>query len=236
MQVHGDEWVCGKRGQGVLRKVGPGMSLAQVVTEFYPLLIPGMLALIVLPAITFVEEHRRRRRHVRCLAWDWGLTFRRVGSLEQQAVFSFEAYLLNPRPSPMKLRSASVVLHRDDGRVLRSHLAHSASDGPLGALELQPWQMVYVSVYALFEGEEARELSDFRRASLVGLFAGGETFRWKIAGRGDFVAGRKRLGSERKDFAASLKKGSSERRYYVRTRWGTLSSPRKTPESTISHR
>jgi hypothetical protein len=85
-------------------------------------------------------------------------------------------------------------------------------------------------VYALFEGEEARELSSFRRAALIGHFAGGETLRWKIAGRGDFVAGRKKLGSERKDFSASLRKGGSERRYYVRTRWGTLSSSRKTPE------
>jgi len=123
-----------------------------------------------------------------------------------------------------------VVLHRDDGRVLRSHLRPSASDGPLGALELQPWQVVYVSVYALFEGEEARKVSGFRRADLVGLVAGGETFEWKIAARENFVAGWKRPGSERKDFVASLKKGRSERRYYVRTRWGTLSNPRKTPE------
>jgi hypothetical protein len=83
------------------------MSLGEVVTEFYPLLIPGVLALMVLPAITFVEEHRRRRRKVRCLAWDWWLTSRQIGSLEQQAVFSFEAYLLNPRPFPMKLHSTS---------------------------------------------------------------------------------------------------------------------------------
>ena len=203
------------------------MSLGEVVTEFYPLLIPGVLALMVLPAITFIEEHRRRRRKVRCLAWDWRLTSRQVGSLEQQAVFSFEAYLLNPRPSPMKLRSASVVLHRDDGRVLRSHLRHWASDGPLGALELQPWQVVCVSVYALFEGEGARKVSDFRRAHLIGLFEGGETFEWRIAGRENFVAGWKRPGSERKDFAASLKKGGSERRYYVRTRWRRLTSSRK---------
>jgi hypothetical protein len=145
-------------------------------------------------------------------------------------VFSFEAYLLNPRPSPMTLRSASMVLLGDDGRVLRSDLRHSASDEPLGALELQPWQVVYMSVYALFEGEEARKVSGFRRAHLIGLFAGGETFEWKIPGRENFVAGWKRPGSERKDFAASLKKGSSERRYYVRTRWGTLSNARKTPE------
>jgi hypothetical protein len=203
------------------------MSLGEVVTEFYPLLIPGVLALMVLPAITFVEEHRRRRRQVRCLAWDWRLTSRLVGSLEQQAVFSFETYLLNPRPFPMKLRSASVVLHRDDGRVLRSHLRHSASDGPLGGLELQPWQVVHVSVYALFEGEEARELSDFRRAGLVGLFGGGETFEWKMAGRENFVAGWKRPGSERKDFAATIKKGSFERRYYVCSRWRRITSPRK---------
>jgi hypothetical protein len=128
----------------------------------------------------------------------------------------------------MTLRSASIVLHGDDGRVLRSHLRHSASDGPLGALELQPWQVVYVSVYALFEDEEARKVSGFRRAHVIGLFAGGETFKWKIAGRKNFVAGWKRLGSERKDFAASLKKGSSERRYYVCSRWRRrLTSPRK---------
>jgi hypothetical protein len=38
-----------------------------------------VLALMVLPAITFVEEYRRKRRKVRCLACDWRLTFRRVG-------------------------------------------------------------------------------------------------------------------------------------------------------------
>jgi hypothetical protein len=131
----------------------------------------------------------------------------------------------------MKLRSASVVLHRDDGRVLRSYLRHSASDGPLGALDLQPWQVVYASVYALFEGEEAWELSNFRRAHLIGIFEGGETFEWRIAQRKNFVASWKRSGSERKAFEASLRKGGSERRYYARTRWGTLSSSRKkTPE------
>ena len=77
---HGDEWVCGERGgQRVLRKGFPGMSLWEVVREFYPLLIPVVLALMVLPAITFVEECRRRRKKVRCLAWDWRLTSRRVG-------------------------------------------------------------------------------------------------------------------------------------------------------------
>ena len=207
------------------------MSLWEVVREFYPLLIPVVLALMVLPAITFVEEHRRRRRKVRCLACNWRLTSRRVGSLEQQqVVFSFEAYLLNPRPFPMTLSGASMVLLGDNGRVLRSDLRHSVSDGPLGALELQPWQVVYVSVYALFEGEEARELSGFRRAHLIGLFAGGETFEWKIPGRENFVAGWKRAGSERKDFAASLKKGSSERRYYVCSRWRRLTSSRKRVE------
>jgi hypothetical protein len=230
MQAYGDEWVCGERGRRVLRKGFPGMSLGEVVTEFYPLLIPGVLALMVLPAIMFIEEHRRRRRKVRCLACNWRLTSQRVGSLEQQAMFSFEAYLLNPRPSPMTLRSASIVLHGDDGRVLRSHLRHSASDGPLGALELQPWQVVYVSVYALFEGEEARKVSGFRRAHLISLFAGGETFKWKIAGRKNFVVGWKRPGSERKDFAASFKKGRSERRYYVCSRWLRLTSPRKRVE------
>ena len=163
---------------------------------------------------------------MRCLACDWRLTSRQVGSLEQQAVFSFEAYLLNPRPFPMTLRSASMLLHGDNGPVLRSYLRHSASDGPLGALELQPWQVVYLSVYALFEGEEARKVSGFRRAGLIGLFAGGETFEWKIAGRETFVAGWKRPGSERKDFAASLKKGSSERRYYVCSWWRRLTSSR----------
>jgi hypothetical protein len=228
MQAHGNEWVCGERGgQRVLREGFPGMSLGEVVREFYPLLIPGVLALMVLPTITFVEEYRRRRRKVRCLAWDWRLTSRRVGSLEQQAVFSFEAYLLNPRPSPMTLHSASMVLHGDDGRVLRNHLRHSASEGLLGALELPPWQVVNLSVYALFEGEEARKVSGFRRAGLIGLFAGGETFEWKIAGRENFVVGWKRPGSERKDFAASLKKGRSEQRYYVCSRWLRLTSPRK---------
>ena len=209
------------------------MSLGEVVTEFYPLLIPGVLALMVLPVITFVEEHRRRRRKVRCLAWDWRLTSWRAGSVEQQqqqVMFFFEAYLLNPRPFPMKLRSASVLLHRDDGRVLRSHLRHSASDEPLGALELQPWQVVYVSVYARFEGEEARDLLSFRQAGLVGLFERDETFEWRIPGRENFVVGWKRPGSERKDFSASLKKGGFERRYYVRTRWGRLASSRKTRE------
>ena len=55
------------------------MSLGEVVREFYPLLIPGVLALMVLPTITFVEEYRRKRRMVRCLACDWRLTSRRVG-------------------------------------------------------------------------------------------------------------------------------------------------------------
>jgi hypothetical protein len=82
-------------------------------------------------------------------------------------------------------------------------------------------------VYALFEGEEARKVSGFRRAHLIGLFDGGETFEWKIPGRENFVAGWKRPGSERKDFAASLKKGSSERRYYVCSRWRRRTSPRK---------
>jgi hypothetical protein len=90
--------------------------------------------------------------------------------------------------------------------------------------------VVYVSVYAHFEGEEARELLNFRRAGLVGLSERDETFEWRIPGRENFVAGWKRPGSERKDFSASLKKGGSERKYYVRTRWGRLASSRKTRE------
>ncbi len=123
-----------------------------------------------------------------------------------------------------------MALLRDDGRVSTKHLRHLASGEDVEALDLGPLQLVRMSVYARFEGEEAREVSDFRRADLVGLFTGGETFRWKIAGRENFVATYKRPGSGRKDFVASLKKSGSERRYYVCPRWGRLTGTRKTPE------
>lgn len=188
----------------------------EVTAGVYTVLAIWVLAAIGILAVVLVKLYLRRRRgKVRCVVWDWELTFREAGP-SGQAVFSFEGYLLNEGPLPTSLRSAQVVFTREGAReVVPVRLRDSASDEHLGVLNLPPCQEVYVSLYASFEGEEARKLSGFRQADFVARFPDDRTFRQKIAGREDFLAARKKVVASRKDFAGSLKKLAASRRDFV---------------------
>ncbi len=186
------------------------------VVGVYLALAVGVLAVLGVLAVVFVERYFRGRGKVRCVMYDCDLAVMEVGSLGYQAVFSFELYLFNDTPSATSLRRPSVAFLRDDAReVATGRLRDSASDEDLKVLELMPRQGVHLSLYAVFEGEEARELSDFRQVDFVGRLPDGEMFEQRIAGRGDFVAERKMVGVRRKHFAASRKKTPISRMDFV---------------------
>lgn len=177
------------------------------------------LMAIGLLAVAFVALRLLRRRgKVRCVVWDWELRFFRGGEPGGQAVLSFEGYLLNEGSLPTSLHDARVLFVRDGAREVIGHLRHSDSDEDLQVLNLPSCRGVYVSLYATFEGEEAREVPGFWRADLVGRFPNGRIFRRKIAGREDFMAARKKVSASRKDFAASLKKLAASRKNFVADR------------------
>ena len=166
--------------------------------------------------IGFVDRWWRGRGRIRCMAWDWALTYREDGPRGPEAACSFEAHLLNAGRSPSALHRPSVVL-RGGRREVAGRLMDADTGENLRVIDLPPGRGARVRLAALFEGEEAREVSGLRGAHyyLVGRFPSGRRFERKIAGRGDFVGGRKRLGTSRRDFVAGRKPLGLVRRHFV---------------------
>jgi hypothetical protein len=102
------------------------------------------------------------------------------------------------------LRGPCVAFEREDGaRVAVTHLKDAVSKQRVWALDLPSRSWTHVSVYALLEGEEAKDAQGFRRVHLMGEFPDGKTFQTKLVERADFAATRKRAGDARKDYVAS---------------------------------
>jgi hypothetical protein len=192
-----------------------GMS-PEAVAGLYVVLVGGVLAVLGMIAIASVERYLRRRGKVRLMAWDGELTFLHAGPPEK-AVFSFEAYLFNARPLSTKLRAPSVAFFRDDVQVAAGSLRDSVFGDESGALNLPPWWEGRVSLYALFEGEQARALTGSLRVEFVCRLSGG-MFGRKIGGRKDFVADQKKFGTTRKDFVAGRKKSGIVRKDFAARR------------------
>ena len=168
----------------------------------YGTLVGGVLGMVGVLVGMLVERRLRERGQVRCVISNWEVRAPKSGPLGQEkAVCSFEVDLFNEKPSATGLRDVSVVFLQEDGeRRTIGSLRSSVSDEEVGVLNLPPRRWVRGKLYAVFEGEEAREISGFREAHFVGYFPDGSGFRQGIVGRKPFVATRKKKHSVRKDY------------------------------------
>ena len=138
------------------------------------------------------------RKQVRFTVWDFDLALFPEAGPGGQAVGVLDGYLFNKTRSPVNLHSVSMAVRQNGVQQVRGPLRDSASDGYLEALRVPPRRGVNVSLYALFNGEEAQKLLDLtglRRADFVGHFPDGKVFRTKLAGLKAFTNGHKRLNA-----------------------------------------
>ena len=144
----------------------------------------------------------REQARVRCVATDWRLEFQKSGALHE-AVCSFELDLFNETQLATGLRGVSVALYGEDDKVAIERLRDPTSKEPLWAIDLPSRRWTHASAYVLFEDDEARMLSGFRRADLLGRFPDGKVFKLTIVERRDFVASPKKVVSSRQEYVAS---------------------------------
>ena len=184
---------------------------------YYWTLVQGMVALIGALVVMSIRRYLHRRGKVRCIVSGWRLWIQKGGP-SGKAVCAFEVYLYNPGALPTGLSRVSVAFSHNGVRRVSERLRDSTSDDYLRVVNLQPQRGTTLSLYAVFEGEEAQELFGCQCAEFVGRFPDGRIFKQKIVGRGDFVASRKRLGASQKDFVASRKKLGPGRKDFVVSR------------------
>ena len=160
--------------------------------------VGGMLATFGIFAGVFIDRRLKARKKVRCVVTGWDMT---EAEPLGWAACSFEVELFNEETSPTGLRGIRVEFLRDGERPAVGHLRLPASTEVLWVINLPPqrWERAYL--HAFFEGEEAREVANFRRADFVGYFPNGKEFRRKIIERKDFVAARKKKSFSRKNYA-----------------------------------
>ena len=144
----------------------------------------------------------REQARVRCVATDWRLEFQKSGALHQ-AECSFELDLFNETLLATGLRGVSVALYGEDDKVAIGRLKDPTSKKTLWTIDLASRRWTHISAYALFEDEEARMLSGFRRADLLGRFPDGRVFKLTIVERGDFVASPKKVVPSRQEYVAN---------------------------------
>jgi hypothetical protein len=144
----------------------------------------------------------RERARVRCVATDWQLEFQKGGELHE-AVCSFELDLFNETQLATGLRSVSVALYGEDEKVAIGRLRDPTSEQPTWTIDLPSRRWTHASAYVVFEGEEARMLSGFRRADLLGRFPDGRVFKLTIVERRDFVASPKKVVPNRQEYIAN---------------------------------
>ena len=147
---------------------------------------------------------RRLRDHarVRCVATDWRLEFQKTGAL-REAVCSFELDLFNEGQLATGLRGVSVALYGEDEKVAIGRLRDPTSKEPLRTIDLPSRRWTHASAYVVFEDEEARMLSGFRRADLLGRFPDGRVFKLTIVERQDFVASLKKVVPSHQEYVAN---------------------------------
>ena len=191
----------------------------------YWTLVQGVVALIGVLVVISILRYLYRRGKVRCVISGWRLWIRQGGP-SGKAVCAFEVYLYNPGSLPTGLSRLSVAFSHNGVQRVSERLRDSTSDDYLSVLNLPPRRGATLSLYAVFEGEEAHELFDCQWAQFVGRFPDGRIFKQKIVGRGNFVASRKRLGASQKEFVASRKKLGASRKDFVGS-WKKLGVSRK---------
>jgi hypothetical protein len=134
----------------------------------------------------------REMPRVEGVASEWDMRVYERAGPQGRLVCSFEVDLFNE----------GAFGREDGGRVAVSRLKDAASKGDLRPLDLPSRRWTHASVYALLEGDEARDTQGFRRVYLPSEFPGGGAFESKMVERGDFVATRKRVADARKDYLA----------------------------------
>jgi hypothetical protein len=147
-------------------------------------------------------RHLREQARVRCVASDWQLEFQKSGALHE-AVCSFELDLFNETQLATGLRGVSVALYGEEDKVAIERLRDPTSKEPLWTIDLPSRRWTHASAYVLFEDGEARMLSGFRRADLLGWFPDDRVFKLTIVERRDFVASPKRIVPDRQEYVAS---------------------------------
>jgi hypothetical protein len=152
----------------------------------------------------------RERARVRCVATDWQLEFQKGGELHE-AVCSFELDLFNETQLATGLRGVWVALYGEDEKVAIGRLRDPTSKEPLWTIDLPSRRWTHASAYVVFEDEEARMLSGFRRADLLARFPDGRVFKLTIVERQDFVASPKKVVPSRQEYVAN-------RNFYSRLR------------------
>ena len=160
--------------------------------------------------------HRfRELPRVKCVAANWELAFEKAGPI-RLARCTFEVDLFNEGQLATGLRGVSVALHvRGEGKeeaVVVGRLKDPASKEPLWAIDLPARRWAHATAYAAFEGEDARMLSGFRGAILLGQFPDGRGFDIAIVRRGNFLASSKEVVVERQERIA-------RRNLLARFRW-----------------
>jgi hypothetical protein len=127
-----------------------------------------------------------RRKKVKFTLWDWDLAhFPEAGS-GGQVICVLEGYLFNRMNLPAKLHRISMVFSEKGRQRVIGHVRDADTYEALEALHLPPRQGVDVSLYSVFESDEAQELLNLQRANFVGHFPDVKTFRKKLAGKKDF--------------------------------------------------
>ena len=136
-----------------------------------------------------------QRKKVQFTVWNWELALFPEAGSGGQAVCVLEGYLFNRMNLPAKLHRVSMAFSQNGQQRVIGRLRGSDTDETLEALHLPPRQGVDVSLYSLFEGKEAQELLNLKRADFVGHFPDGKTFRKKLAGKKDIASSREKLSS-----------------------------------------
>ena len=184
---------------------------------YYWTLVQGVVVLVGVLVVMSVTRYLHRRGKVRCVVSGWRLWISKGGP-DGKAVCAFEAYLYNPGSLPTGLSRVSVAFCQGGGQRVSARLKDSTSDDYLRVVSLPPRRGATLSLYAVFEAEEAHVLFDCQCAEFVGRFPDGRIFKQKIVGRADFLASRKRLGVSQKDFVASRKKLGASRKNFAGSR------------------
>lgn len=206
-------------------EVLPPVSLEATMLT-YGAIAGGALAMIGVLTGMFAERYLQERGKVRCVVSDWQLAFYEAGASGGEpvrAVCSFEVNLFNERTLPSGLRGVSVAFVQNGEEEVVGRLRSSISDEEVEVLNLPSRRWVCVSLYGYFEVEEARKLSNFERADLVGYFPDDRKFRQRIVVRKDFVASRKRFVATRKNFVAARKRFAALRKNFTLPWWRKLS-------------
>ena len=168
-----------------------------------------------------VERRFRELPRVKCVATNWELAFERAGPV-RLATCTFEVDLFNEGQLATGLRGVSVALRSggagEEETVVIGRLKDSGSKEPLWTIDLPALRWAHANAYAAFEGKDARRLSGFRGANLLGQFPDGRGFDIAIVRRQNLFVPPKKVVSGRQE---RIEKGNFSTRFRWRRRPST---------------